>query len=1013
MPRRLGPPLFAVALLALAPLAVRADEVDDQYAAAAGLYAKQSWQEAAQAFATFIEAHPDHARTTTATFYLAESQVQLGQYTAARTQFEAVVKREPDGKFARQAQFRQGECSYLAGDAAAAERELAAFCTAHPNDELLAYALPYRGELALTAGDKAASKQHFEEALRRFPAGAMQDDCRFGLARIAEAEGRHLEAAELYENVAAKTANPLADEAQFQAGASRYAVKDYAGADRAFATLVEKFPESPLVERARLARGWSLYHLEKYGEARELFASLIDHDEMGVQARYWLGLTHRAERNWTEAAEVLTAAADRSPQHDLTPAMLYHAGDALLQAEKNDEAADVLQKVVDGWPDSTWRIESQAGLMRVALARGDHEAVDRLAKELADQQGASPELIAAARRSQASSQLARKQYAEAATTIESLIARPPASDGEGDDAAEKAELAASDRYNLALAYQGLDRTDKALAVLATVLTATDKELLGQARFLQASLLFADGRYAEALAPLEKQLADKDTDTQRASCLAQLAVCQARLNRIADARESLAKLKNEKPAADLLWPTVRQLAEAATAAGDPQWAADLCRELAAEGVPEEYAAVGLSSLGWQHYQAGELAEAEATFGQLLTRFPTNALVPPAALARAQALEALDRQGEALAMCKLVIDTHPTSAELPDALLRGARLHLRMQQPAESLALYERLERDFPQNEQADAVLYEAAWLLRGQGRLDEADARFVRLRQGFPQSRFWADATYRLAERAHQQQDFDGAGELLRELLAAGPQRPVLEHALYLQGQVAAGQDRWDDVERSMGQLMTSAPDAALAPLAEFWVAEAAYRRNEFETAGERFAALGRKVEGRREPWVAMVVLRQGQVLAQQNHWAEAEQVAEKVLKDWPQLDERFEVEYLLGRALANRGEFEAAREAYRGVIRSETGGKTETAAMAQWMIGESYFHQKNYDTALREYLRLEILYAYPTWQAGALLQAGKCHEQLGEWKEASELYARLLQNYGQTRFAEEAAGRLRTARTQN
>ena len=40
--------------------------------------------------------------------------------------------------------------------------------------------------------------------------------------------------------------------------------------------------------------------------------------------------------------------------------------------------------------------------------------------------------------------------------------------------------------------------------------------------------------------------------------------------------------------------------------------------------------------------------------------------------------------------------------------------------------------------------------------------------------------------------------------------------------------------------------------------------------------------------------------------------------------------------------------------------------MAQWMIGETYFHQKNYDAAIRAYLELEALYAFPTWQAAAL-----------------------------------------------
>ncbi|MDD0425268.1 hypothetical protein PS059_24805, partial [Shigella sonnei] len=63
------------------------------------------------------------------------------------------------------------------------------------------------------------------------------------------------------------------------------------------------------------------------------------------------------------------------------------------------------------------------------------------------------------------------------------------------------------------------------------------------------------------------------------------------------------------------------------------------------------------------------------------------------------------------------------------------------------------------------------------------------------------------------------------------------------------------------------------------------------------------------------------------------------------------------------GELRAAREAYRDALAAPNAAKTETAAMAQWMIGETWFHQGDYAQAIREYLRGQTLYGYPRWQA--------------------------------------------------
>ena len=81
--------------------------------------------------------------------------------------------------------------------------------------------------------------------------------------------------------------------------------------------------------------------------------------------------------------------------------------------------------------------------------------------------------------------------------------------------------------------------------------------------------------------------------------------------------------------------------------------------------------------------------------------------------------------------------------------------------------------------------------------------------------------------------------------------------------------------------------------------------------------------------------------------------------------------------------------------------------MAQWMIGETYFHQANYQDAIRAYYRVEALYDLPKWQAAALLQAAKCHELNDQWKEARQLYVQLRNDYPESQFAAEATRRLR------
>jgi TolA-binding protein len=246
-----------------------------------------------------------------------------------------------------------------------------------------------------------------------------------------------------------------------------------------------------------------------------------------------------------------------------------------------------------------------------------------------------------------------------------------------------------------------------------------------------------------------------------------------------------------------------------------------------------------------------------------------------------------------------------------------------------------------------------------------------------------------------------------ELLAANPPEALVPMVLFMQGQAAALDGRWADVGPPLLRIVRDYPQHEHRLVAEYWLAEAEYRTGNLAQAGVRLADLSTRIEGRNDAWLPMIPLRQAQVLAHDKRWDEATTIATKIAEQYPEFQQQYEVDYLLGRALGAQGQLDEARDAYERVVKSTSGGRTETAAMAQWMIGETYFHQQEFAAAVKEYLRVEILYAYPKWQAAALVQAGKAFESDGQWQEAVKLYAQVLKKYGQTEAADEASTRLR------
>jgi TolA-binding protein len=547
--------------------------------------------------------------------------------------------------------------------------------------------------------------------------------------------------------------------------------------------------------------------------------------------------------------------------------------------------------------------------------------------------------------------------------------------------------------------------------LADELAAKSPEspLLPQAQLAKGQSLVALDRHAEAVAPLEQLLnrkpAEQTPGEVRSEALAALAICNARLEHFEQSENNLRALRGQQPGGQLLANASAQVAELAGRAGQTKLAGELFAALAQDKDSRGVACRGLLALAWRHFEAEEWTSAADVCQRLLAQDANVELAAEAALLRGRSLEHLNQNDSALAMYTLVIDRYRASKHEAEALWRAARLHDSLRHSKEAIELYARLVDDHPDFGERDAALYRRAWLLGDLHQADVANEVFAQLRREYPASRYAADAALRLAESAIEARRFDQAQELVASITLPDAPPAIRQQALYLQGRAHMLEGQWSAAQASLTKLVETFPDSELALSAAYLIAESTFQQGQFEQALDRLNDLAQRTKERNEPWSAMVELRRAQALAHMKEWEKSLESAEAIGKRFPNFEQQYEVDYLIGRALAATADFSGAREAYARVIASPQGSKTATAAMAQWMIGESFFHQENYPAALAEYAKLDGRYPFPRWQAAALLQAGKCHERMGQWRSAAEAYDRLTKDFSASEFGEEVARR--------
>jgi len=1023
-----------------------------------GLRRQRKYELAAEEYERFLKSGPTGPDRADARFGLANSRLYQGRYADARRAFDEFLGDARDDPRGLTARYRLGELSYLLGDLAAARRSLETFTEIKVDHPGLETAWTYLGDTCFALEDLPRARTAYERSLAAYPRGRLADRAKYGLGRTLAALGERDRAVAVLQDLARNGGPDWVDRAWLQIGLTRKSAGQFAEAVVALIALERAAPRSALKSEAQIQRALALVRLDRSGEAETLLQALAGNasEPLGPRAALELA-TVQLEHSHPEAAlTTLDEAMKRFPKSTLAPALLFRSAEALQKRNRLAEAEARFLRVVQADPQDPWADDALQRAAQSALDRGDPATARRLADSFAGQFPRSP-LRAEVRLIEARAAALAGNPKEAVAILESLL------DPRVDNSKVKGPapsppppaLAQAARYDLALAYRTLGQAARAEAILAELAKGSSGPIAADAQFLLGQAHLDARRYALAVAALERYLAAKPDGDVADFALAHLAVARLGLGQADDAWKTMADLAVRFPRSPALSPTRLRLAEAALAAHRADRAVEQFRLVAdsgttkepvqrspgKQGAPTEPALRirALAGLGKALWELDKPAEAASAFAAVLDLAPDDPMAPEIALARGRALEASQQTATALKAYSLVLERFPKSSQAAQAGLAHARLLDKAGRPADAARSFERLLGDKSAREHLggaglppDTIMAEWGRVLLDAEKPAEADRVFTRLLDEYPSSLFAAEARFNLAESANLSHNHAEVVRLLTPLAVKKPAAPqtdaraagaksqaaqtratnptetdslrrLLPAVLYRLGRTHAEMKDWNAAQETLDRLIAEFPDTPYRREALYLRAESALQRGDSAAALSGFAALLQEPPAANDPkgLIPGVRLKRIQCWIAMKHWKEALEDAKTLKNGLTAGDPAVaELNYATGQALLGLARLEEARAAFQSVVDAHGGADIE--ARAQLMCGETYFHQDQFHEALRIFLKVDILYDAPRWQAAALLEAGKVYERLDQWADAAETYQRLLTKFPKEPAAAEA-----------
>ncbi len=841
--------------------------------------------------------------------------------------------------------------------------------------------------------DRAATlfERAIEDAQGR---GPIADHARLGLAQSLHEQGRGGDAKPLYEATLGAQDAGVADRARYGLARLAFDEGDLSGAAKLLDVVIDREGDTGVRYAAVLLRARVSIDDGDGRIGRQLLGLLGEHETLADDAAYWEAKSRLREGEAGRAGEGFAEALERFPKSELAPDMAYDLAVALSRAGEARDAEAAFGRFIDAHEKHPNR--DAALLTRASLLHelGEYEDSRGVLGELGRAGDASMRASGAFLDAENLYLLGNARQAESA--YRAFIEQNP-----GDERVPTAWY----RIGSSLYERGeFDESEQLLLDAAGAGAGGDH----QALLLAGDIALRKGAWADAGARLGAYLEHAEAG-ERDGALLKLGLAQARQGDHAGALATLARISPEAGAStreraafergqalialerwdeasaaleqflgewdesELVGAARRHLGSISQRRGDLEAAASWFGSAARDA--GDLGASALYDRGRAELALGKYDDAAQTMGELLDRRPGGDLRARASCVRAIALS---RSGKHRAALDVMGQFDGRSLgglgpELASAMAYEKGRALSETGDAKgAMKAYDTLARDAeaPAGLRAHARVALAS-LQMGEGRHGDAAVLLDGVLEALPgldertRAALSEQAAYQRALCAREAGDHARVAELLGGFDERWPESDVGDSAALVGAEALIALGRQRDAI------------ALLTPLGERGVDEAI---------------------------AAPALLRLGEAHATLQRWARSEEAFTLFLDRFgADHDLWFQAQFGVGWARENQGRRGEAMGSYRAVVDRHNG---PTAARAQFQIGECLYADKRYEDAIRELLRVDILYAYPEWSAAALYEAGRCFEERGRLGEARTQFSAVVDRFGDSEWATLASDRL-------